>query len=63
MAAVDGLDQVIEQYRHSVDEVAKGNPEPQKELFSHREDRSKLIRPWSVSHRLSEMAISLTPRP
>ena len=38
MAIENDLDQVIEQYRHSVDEVAKGNPEPQKELFSHRED-------------------------
>ena len=38
MAIENDLDEVIEQYRHSVGEFTRGNPEPQKELFSHRED-------------------------
>ncbi len=38
MATENDLDEVIEQYRHSVGEFIKGNPEPQKELWSHRED-------------------------
>ena len=37
MATENDLDQVVEQYRHSVGEFTKGNPEPQKELVSHRE--------------------------
>ena len=37
MAAVDDLDKLIEQYDKALDEFVKGNPEPIKELFSHRE--------------------------
>jgi len=40
MAAVDDLDQVIEQYQLAVGEVLKGNPEPVKKLWSHQEDVS-----------------------
>jgi ketosteroid isomerase-like protein len=38
MAAVDDVDQLIEQYQLALDEFVKGNPEPAKRLFSHRED-------------------------
>jgi|SRR5215208_304656 len=38
MAAVDNLDQVIEQYHLAANEFAKGNPEPVQQIFSHRED-------------------------
>jgi ketosteroid isomerase-like protein len=38
MAAVDDLDQVIEQFDLAQGELVKGNPEPVKEVFSHRED-------------------------
>ena len=38
MAAVDDFEQVVEQYQRSLGEVVKGNPEPQKKLWSHRED-------------------------
>jgi ketosteroid isomerase-like protein len=38
MAAVDEVDQLIDQYQQALDEFMKGNPEPVKELFSHRED-------------------------
>ena len=38
MAAVDDLDEVVEQYHLALGEFMKGNPEPAKKLFSHRED-------------------------
>jgi hypothetical protein len=41
MAALDDLvDDVIEQYHLALGEFVKGNPEPAKKLFSHREDVS-----------------------
>jgi len=38
MAALDDVDELIEQYHQAADEFLKGNPEPVKKLFSHRED-------------------------
>ncbi len=38
MAAVDDLDEVVEQYHLAAGEFVKGNPEPAQKLFSHRED-------------------------
>jgi ketosteroid isomerase-like protein len=38
VAAVDDVDQLIDQYQQALDVFMKGNPEPVKELFSHRED-------------------------
>jgi hypothetical protein len=38
MAAVDDLDQVLEQFNLAQGELVKGNPEPALKLFSHRED-------------------------
>jgi ketosteroid isomerase-like protein len=38
MAAVDDLDELIEQFHLALGEFVKGNPEPVKELFSHQED-------------------------
>jgi ketosteroid isomerase-like protein len=46
MAAVDDFDQVVEQMQLAADEFAKGNPEPAKKLFSHREDVT-LANPFS----------------
>ncbi len=40
MAAVEDVDELIEQYHLALDEFAKGNPEPVKKLFSRREDVS-----------------------
>jgi len=40
MAAVDEVDQLIEQYQLALGEFVKGNPEPAQKLFSHREDVS-----------------------
>ncbi len=38
MAAVDDFDQVLEQCQQALREFPKGNPEPMKVMFSHRED-------------------------
>ena len=38
MSAVDDVDKLIEHYQLATAEFVKGNPEPYKELFSHRED-------------------------
>jgi ketosteroid isomerase-like protein len=38
MSAVDDVDQLIEQYHLALGEFVKGNPEPVKKLFSHRDD-------------------------
>ena len=38
MAAVVDLDEVLEQFHLAQGEFAKGNPEPCKRFFSHRED-------------------------
>ena len=38
MMAVDDVDQLIDQYQQALDVFMKGNPEPVKDLFSHRED-------------------------
>jgi hypothetical protein len=40
MAAADDVDEVVEQYHLAQGEFVKGNPEPAKKLFSHREDVS-----------------------
>jgi ketosteroid isomerase-like protein len=40
MAAVDDVDHLIEQYQLALGDFLKGNPEPVKKLFSHREDVS-----------------------
>jgi hypothetical protein len=40
MAAVDDVDELIEQYHLALDEFMKGNPEPAKMLWSHRDDVS-----------------------
>ena len=40
MATVDDLDQVIDQFQRALNEFLKGNPEPNKEMFSHEQDVS-----------------------
>jgi len=45
MTAVDDVDQLIEQYHLALGEFLKGNPEPAKDLWSHREDVS-LAKPY-----------------
>ena len=38
VVAVDNVDELIEQYYRAQREFLRGNPEPVKDLFSHRED-------------------------
>src|SRR5919107_1031004 len=38
MSAADDFDAVVEQYHRALDDFFKGNPEPLKEYFSHRDD-------------------------
>jgi ketosteroid isomerase-like protein len=38
MAAVDDVDQLVEQFHLASGEFLKGNPKPTQKLFSHRED-------------------------
>jgi ketosteroid isomerase-like protein len=38
MSVADSVDELIERYQLGLDDFMKGNPEPVKELFSHRED-------------------------
>jgi ketosteroid isomerase-like protein len=40
MPRVEDLDQVIEQFQRALNEFLKGNPEPNKEMFSHQQDVS-----------------------
>ena len=40
MAAVEDLDEVIEQFQLALNEFLKGNHEPAQNLFSHRDDVS-----------------------
>jgi ketosteroid isomerase-like protein len=56
MAAADDLDKVIEQYDKALGEFVKGNPEPVKKLFSHR-DYVTLSNPFfPVRHGWEEVA-------
>jgi len=45
MSAVDDVDELIEQYYRAQGKLFKGNPEPMKKLWSHRQDVS-LANPW-----------------
>jgi hypothetical protein len=40
MATVDDVDEVVEQYHLAAREFVRGNPEPFKMVFSHRQDVS-----------------------
>jgi ketosteroid isomerase-like protein len=65
MAAVDDVDEVIEQYQLALGEFMKGNPEPVKEIFSHREDVTLAnpygppVRGWEQVAQTMEHAASL----
>ena len=56
MSAVDDLDQVIEQYDLALDEFMRGNPEPVKEIFSHREDVTLANPFFPVGHGWKQVA-------
>jgi ketosteroid isomerase-like protein len=64
MSAVDDVDELIEQYQLAEGEVVKGNPEPAKRLFSHREDVTLAnplgppVRGWEQVAEASDRAVS-----
>jgi len=56
MAAVEDLDEVIEQCQRALREFPKGNPEPMQMMFTHREDAT-LANPFGgVAHGGEEVA-------
>jgi ketosteroid isomerase-like protein len=61
MAALDDLDEVIEQYHIALGEIVKGNPEPLKMVYSHREDVS-LANPFGPPVRGWEQAAAIIER-
>jgi ketosteroid isomerase-like protein len=61
MAAVDYHDEVIEQSHLALGEVVKGNPEPLKMVYSHREDVT-LANPFGPAVRGWEQAAATMER-
>jgi ketosteroid isomerase-like protein len=61
MAALDDLDEVIEQSHLALGEIVKGNPEPLKLVYSHREDVS-LANPFGPPVRGWEQAAATIER-
>lgn len=61
MAAEDDVDELIERYHLALGEFMKGNPEPVKNLFSHREDVS-LANPQGSAARGWEQVDEVTER-
>jgi ketosteroid isomerase-like protein len=59
MAAVDDLDQVIERYQRALNELLKGNPEPNKAMFSHREDVTLLNPIGSLAHGWEQVSATM----
>jgi ketosteroid isomerase-like protein len=65
MAAVDDVDELIEQWQLAAGEFIKGNPEPVKNLFSRREDVTLAnpygppVRGWNKVAKTIEHASSL----
>ena len=64
MAAVDEVDQLIEQFHLASDEFLKGNPEPVNKLWSRREDVTLAnpygppVRGWDEVAKVTEHAAS-----
>jgi ketosteroid isomerase-like protein len=64
MATVDDVDELIEQYHLALGELVNGNPEPLKEIYSHRQDVSlanpffPVVRGWDESARAVEGSAS-----
>jgi ketosteroid isomerase-like protein len=65
MAAVDDVDELIEQYHQALDEFLKGNPEPVGKLHSRRDDVTLAnpygppVRGWEQVAKAEEQASSL----
>ena len=48
MVAVDDVDVVVEQYHLGLGEFVKGDPEPLKMMYSHREDVTLALTPLAL---------------
>ena len=59
MASVEDLDQAIERCQRALGEFLKGNPEPNKAMFSHREDVTLLNPLGSLAHGWEEVAATM----
>jgi ketosteroid isomerase-like protein len=59
MTAVDGLDEVLEQFKLAGNEFLKGNSEPHKMMFSHREDTTLLNPLGSLDHGWEQVAATM----
>jgi ketosteroid isomerase-like protein len=59
MASVEDLDQVIERYQRALNELLKGNPEPNKEMFSHRGDVTILNPIGSLDHGWEQVSATM----
>lgn len=57
--ATSDFDLAIEQYHQTVAELVKGNTEPQKQMFSHRDDVSLLNPLVPISHGWEQVAQTL----
>ena len=56
MAALEDVDKLIEKYDLALGEFVKGNPEPVKELFSHRDDVTLANPLFPVGHGWEQVA-------
>ena len=56
MAAIDDVDELIEQYHLALGEFMKGNLEPAMKLFSHRDDVSLAKPRGGLAHRWKQIA-------
>jgi ketosteroid isomerase-like protein len=56
MATIDDVDQLIEQFHLASGEFLKGNPEPHKMMFSHRDDATLLNTFASLDHGFEQVA-------
>src|SRR5919199_4739515 len=59
MTSVEALDQVIEWYQRALNELLKGNPEPNKTMFSHREDVTILNPIGSLAHGWEQVSATM----
>ena len=64
MAAVDDVDEIIERYHQALGQLVNGNPEPLKEVYSHRDDVSfanpfgPVVRGWDEAAQAAEGSAS-----
>jgi hypothetical protein len=64
MVALDDVDELIERSHLALGEIVNGNPEPLKEIYSHRQDVSLAnpfgppVRGWDEAARTMERAAS-----